>query len=125
MENIKISYDDVKFRHVGFDGKCGSHNGIITIASYASRETGLVWYACSFCSHKDVFSKEVGRRKAVARLENEPNPALFSKLKCNDVTIGIINNMLSIRNFPSWAENQLLLELAQQLVIKFSKESEK
>ena len=120
---FQISMKDVKFRHAGYEGDCDNHSGIITIASYALRGQKIVWYGCSFCSPKDSFSKSTGRLRSLNRLKLEPIPALYSKLRCNDVTIGIINNLLAIRKFPSWAENILLLELGRQLVIKFEKNS--
>ena len=62
----------LKFQYIGRTGFCNNHYGIITIASLFRKDENVIELGITFCSPKDVYSKQIGKRKATHRLENVP-----------------------------------------------------
>ena len=94
----------IVYRYIG-DLSKSRKNGVITVAT--SRESGKLRLGMSFCSPKDHFVKEKGRKIAVDRMVDESTKyeiEIPEDLGNMGVTNTVKNFVFSQRtSYPSWA----------------------
>lgn len=109
---------DITFRYFGDRSKSMSHKGIICVASRCTKnddKTCTIRVGASFCSPRDVFSKDIARCIAVGRffafnttltLEQEIPRSI-------DIDLLILENLSKLPSYPkyaTWIPNALNLE---------------
>lgn len=84
----------------------GNVNGIVTCATSLNGNKVHVGFA--FCSPKDTFKKDMGRRIAAGRLVSNPVILTFSGHSGDDIANyirdSIITNTLKMSGFPNWVK---------------------
>jgi hypothetical protein len=92
--------DNVKFIYIG-DRHRHDHNGIITIANAVIDDE--IQYGVSYCSPKDAFSKEEGRKIATKRMYENMIP--LREKNHHQIKMQILSDIYAVRKYPSWAGN--------------------
>lgn len=111
-----VTKDMVKFAYTNKPCYVNSHDGVVTVASY--REGDIVYFGESYCSPEDTYDKHYGCDLAVARLNNDPFIIDVSKNEsCHKIRLRIFAAIFASKSYPSWAEEDVLFELASAVRI--------
>ena len=114
-----INQSDVKYCHLN---NITNKKGTITVASNLVNDR--VCYGVSFCSPKDTFKKEQGRKIAFNRLNYFSGDYILLELEemnHKGIMNAILNTIIDYNEYPDWAEDALLEHISWYSVPKSNK----
>ena len=116
----KATYpDDVKFTFYGCTGNCNNHDGVLVIASCVDDEQRVCYYGTAWCSPKDVYQKEVGKKIAYEDMVRNLRTVPLVKKRHHEINARIMSDIIANDDAPSWAKNKVALDLCNHLVNAF------
>jgi hypothetical protein len=101
----------IKFSYYGDRGDANNHDGIITLATFVSDENNTIHYGVAYCSPKDIYNKEYGKRLAINNLRRFMNTVNLVKKTHHDINSRIFANIVAMNDAPSWAKRMVAVEL--------------
>lgn len=115
-KKLKLKYgDNIKFSFYGCTGECNHHDGVVVIASSVDNDKGVCYYGTAYCSPKDVYSKEKGKRIAYTDLASNLTTVALGKKTHHEINSRIFANIVANNDAPSWAREKVASHLVYHL----------
>ena len=101
-KEVNNEFEKIKFTYLGNRKNAKDHSGIIIIASTVNEKDCTIDYGVSYCSPKDTYDKQKGRRMAFDRVHD--NYVVVRRKNHTHILQHILADIISQNEYPEWAE---------------------